>query len=318
MTDRYIRLETKGTYTDESFSSISANEHILDVSGEDITGDHQYIYPQVASDRVNRPKITGPKKFTGPIDIPIFPREATSLIYYALGSIVSANTPLTSLYTHTIKKAKTIPFFRAEIGRDQSAHRYTGGIVNSMTLDYAPDELLMGSFDIVFRKELALASLASPTFPDFNSADRAFGGVEVGVEFDDAAVTFVESMSITVENNVADDAFSLGSPYLPAGIISGFDISGSMDMRYDSNSNYTAWLNGTDKKIELIANYGTGANQRRVKIELPDVAFDTNKLPTDSHERFIQTIDFTPQRDSNGDPIIVTVINTRTSAQMAG
>lgn len=319
MTDRYMIFEKKSTFTDESFGAFGSNSHVIDVSGEDITGDHQYIYPEVTSGRVKRPKITGPKKFSGPIDVPIFPREAVSLIYYALGELATATTtPVTALNTHTITKAKTIPFFRAAVGRDQSEHRYVGGIINSMTLDYAPDEIITGSFEAVFRKELALGSLSTPTFPDYNSADRAFGGVETSVEFDDSVVTFVESLSITCENNVADDAFALGSAYLPAGIIAGLDISGSMDLRYDANDNYTDWLNGTDKKIELIANYGTGANQRRVKIELPDCAYDVNSLPTDSHQRYVQTLDFTPQRDANDDPIIVTVINSRSNAQMAG
>lgn len=319
MTDRYLQFEVKSTFTDESFGSFGSNAHVLDVSGEDITGDHQYIYPEVSSDRVKRPKITGPKKFSGPIDTPIFPREATSLIYYALGGISTATTtPVTALNTHTITKAKTIPFFRAAIGRDINEHRYTGGIINSMTLDYAPDAVLSASFDTIFRKEIAVGSLATPTFPDFNSAERAFAGADAGVEFDDSVVTFVESLSVTVENNVADDAYSLGSAYLPAGIIAGFDISGSMDLRYDSGDNYADWLAGTDVKIEVIANYGTGAAQRRFKIELPDVAYDVNRLPTDNLQRYVQTLDFTPQRDSNGDPIIVTVINSRTSAQVAG
>ncbi len=319
MTDRYMEFETKSVFTDESFGAFGANAHVLDVSGEDITGDHQYIYPKISSDRVQRPKITGPKKFSGPIDVPIFPREAISLIYYALGTCsTTTDTPITGLNEHNISKAKTIPFFRAAFGRDQSEHKYVGGIVNSMTLDYSPDELISGSFDTVFRKELTPGSLRSPTFADFNSAERAFGGVETSVEFDDSVVTFVESFSTTVENNVADDAYALGSEYLPAGIIAEFAISGSMDLRYDSNSNYTDWLNGTDKKIEIIAQYGTGAAQRLVEIELPDVAYDVNNLPTTDLQRYIQTLDFTPQRDSNGDPILVRVVNDRSNAQVVG
>ena len=319
MTNRYCRFEVKSNFVSESFGSFSANEHVLDVAGEDITGDHQYIYPQVTSGRVKRNKVTGPKKFSGTIECPVFPREGTSLLYYSLGGITTiTNTPLTNLNTHTIKKATTIPFFRTAIGRDQSEHRYVGGIINSTTLDYAPDELLMASFDVVYRRELTLGSLASPTFPDFNANERAFGGVEVGVEFNDVAVTFVESASITWENNVAADAYALGSAYLPAGIVAGLDMSGSMDLRYDSNARYTDFLAGTDIKLELLAAYGATTFQRKVNINCPVVSYDTNKLPTENLERYVQTLDFTPARDANGDPILITVVNTRTNAQMAG
>ena len=44
MVDRYMLLETMGgSFIDESFptGAFSANSHVLDVSGEDITGDQQ-------------------------------------------------------------------------------------------------------------------------------------------------------------------------------------------------------------------------------------------------------------------------------------
>lgn len=319
MVDRYLRFEVKSNFVSESFGSFGANEHVLDVSGEDITGDHQYIYPPTITGRVKRNKVTGPKKFSGTIECPIFPREAASLLYYSLGSAVTViNTPISGINSHTLKKAKTIPFFRTAIGRDLNEHRYVGGIINSCTLDYAPDQLLMGSFDVQYRRELALAALASPTFPDYNTAERAFGGVETACEFNDVATTIVESASVTWENNVAGDAYSLGSAYLPAGIIAEMALSGSMDLRYDSSSKYTDFINGTDVKFEMNATYGASTSRRDIGVNLPVVSFDTNKVPTDSLERYIQTFDFTPARDASGDPIIITVINTRTNAQLVG
>ena len=321
MVDRYLIFETQTPFTNESFDDFGANAHTLDVSGEDITGDQQYIYPLTATGRVKRNRITGPKKFSGPIDCPIFPREATSLIYYCLGSASTVvDSPTTDHNTHTIKKAKTIPFFRAGIGRDQKEHRYVGGIISGMTLDYSPDETFSGSFDTILRRELTLATLKSTAivFPPFNDVDRAFGGVEVTPAVAGTDVTFVESASVTIENNVAEDAFALGSPYLPAGIVAAFEPSGSFDLRYDNSQRYTDWLTGVEVQFELTATYGSGITERTVKIDLPKISYDVNRLPTENIERFVQTIDFTPEQDSNGDPIIVTVVNSRSNAELAG
>ena len=321
MVDRYFQFETQTTFSDETFPVFGVNAHVLDVTGEDITGDQQYIYPPTATGRVKRNKINGPAKFSGPVDIPIFSIAAPTFLYYALGKLVTTpNTPTTLVDQHTISKEKTIPFFRAAIGRDQNEHQYVGGILGGFTLDYSPDEILTGSFDTIFRREKSpLGALStSVTFADFNSLERAFGGVEVTPKFAGSSVTFVESLSVTVENNVAEDAFALGSRYLPAGIVAELAISGSMDLRYDSSARYTDWLDGTERQIELNATRGTGALQRDINVNLPKNSYDVNRVPTDNIERYVQTIDFTPEQDSNGDPIIITIVSTETNAQITG
>lgn len=321
MVDRYLEFETQSTFTDETFPNFGVNSHVLDVSGEDITGDQQYIYPPTSTGRVKRNRISGPVKFSGPVDIPIYSISAPSFLYYALGAVTTVpNTPVTALNTHTIKKAKTIPFFRAAIGRDEKEHQYVGGIIGGFTLDYSPDEILTGSFDLIFRREKSpLATLATAvTFPDFNIIERAFGGVEVTPRIGGSDVTFVESLSVTLENNVAEDAFALGSKYLPAGIVSELAITGSMDVRYDSSDKYTDWLDGTERQIELNATHGTGDDLRNIDVDLPLCSYDVNRLPTDNIERYVQTIDFTPEQDTNGDPIIITIVNAESNAEISG
>lgn len=325
MVDRYFQFETKSSFTSESFGNFGANDHRLDVSGEDITGDHQYIYPATATGRIKRDRITGPKKFSGPIDSPIFPVGSASLLYYGLGSVATTtNSPTTNHNSHKITKGKTIPFFRAAIGRDLAEHQYVGGMVNGFTLDWDPNEVFTGSFDTVFRKELSpLGTLKTDSegsfFPDYSSAERAFGGSEVGTFIDgsDQGDCF-ESVSVSVENNVADDAYCLGSAYLSAGVIGGLDVTGSFDLVYESTTRYLDWLDGTARRFELRATHGTGATERRVWTDLPNLSFDTNKLPTDNIERYIQTVEFTAQGDSNGDPIIITVVNAEENAKFAG
>ena len=320
MTNRYVKFECQAVFTSDSFTAFGSCVHILDVSGEDITGDQQFIYPETSVNRLRRNRIQGPKKFSGPIDTPLFAIEAPSLIYYALGAVsTSCNMPVACLNIHTITKACTIPVLQMAIGRDVNEHQYNGGLVNSMTIDYAPDDVIAGTFGMVFRREIgsvACHGLASVTFPDFNTACRAFGGTETTVDFCCSAVTFVESLSVTVENNVAEDAFALTAPYLPAGIIAGQTISGSMDLRFDTITNYTDFICEATNKVNLDATYGACVCERRIIVCLPQVAYDTSRLPTDNLERFVQTIEFTPERDSCDDAIIVSVTNECSNAEL--
>ena len=321
MVDRYFQFETQTTFTDETFPVFGVNAHVLDVSGEDITGDQQYIYPPTSTGRVKRNRISGPVKHSGPVDIPMYSVSAPTLLYYALGTVTTiTNSPTSFLNTHNIKKAKTIPFFRAAIGRDLNEHQMVGGIIGGFTLDYSPDEIFTGSFDTIFRREKSpLGALStSPVFPDYNSLERAFGGVEVTPKIATVAVTFVESLSVTIENNVAEDAFALGSKYLPAGIVAELAPSGSMDLRYDASARYTDWLDGTERQIELNATHGTGANLRDINVNMPLCSYDVNRVPTDNIERYVQTIDFTPEQDNNGDPILIKIVNVEENAEIAG
>jgi len=130
---RYIQFETQSAFTSELFTAFGANAHVIDPIGEDITGDQQYIYPRTAGLRNIRGRVEGSKKWTGPLDTPLYSIHAPTLIYYAMGTAVTVtNSPTTNHNTTTITKADSLPFFKAGIGRELNEHRYTGGIYNRL------------------------------------------------------------------------------------------------------------------------------------------------------------------------------------------
>ena len=317
---RYIQFENQSGFTTETFGAFGVNSHVIDPVGEDINGDQQYLYPRTAGLRNIRGRIQGPKKFSGPIDTPLYPTHAASLLHYTLGATATTtDTPTTNVNTHVVTKADSIPFFRMGVGRQLNEHQYVGGIINSFSADYSPDEILTGSFETVIRRELALGTLdTDAAFTDYDDVDGAFGGTEVTPSIDSTAVTFIESASISVENNVADDAYALGNAHLPAGIVAGLNVSGSFDLRYDANSRYSDWINGTVRQFDLDGSRGAAASQRQIKLDCPVISYDVNRLPTDNIERYVQTLDWTATPDSNGDPLICTIINEQTNAQFVG
>lgn len=327
MVNRYLKVQTISPYIQTSYQTDSVNVHILDVSGEDITGNQGFIYPKTASNRTMRHKIQGPVKISGPLDMPLFPSHATSLLYYTMGAVATqTGVPAVGVNTHTITKANTIPFFQAAFGRDLQEHQYTGAIMKGMTIDYKPTDTIAATFDVVYRQEFnPPAAIGSPVFPDYNVAERAFGTADMatfisptGTTPATSAVTFIEALTCKYENGVADSAFALSSQYLPAGIVAGVQCTGSMDLRYDSDSNYLDFLSGNEKSLTITASYGTTAATRQVQLNIPVLSYDSNKLPTKNVERYVQTLGYTAETDSNGNPINFVVVNALTNVQFTG
>jgi hypothetical protein len=307
---RYIDFKTQPTFTYETYAV--AQQHLIDPLGEDITGDKGFLYPRTAGVRAGRAKVKGKNKFSGTFDIPLYPINATTLIYYAMGKATTTpNTPVTGVDTHVISQANTVPFFQCGIGRDLREHRYVGGAVDTMNLDYTMDDVITASFDVFFRKELANAALVgtSVAYPDYNVLERGYGGAEAVVDVDATADDRIESLSISYENDFDDDAFSLGSQFLPGGLIGELTCTGSFDMRFENINAYNSWYNENSMQIELTSAFGSGTSQRSIKADLPSCALDTNNLPTSGFDRYVQSFNYHAEPDSNGDPLIVTVVN---------
>lgn len=326
MTNRYTSFEATVAAFDVDTFTFTGNRHDLDVMSEDIKPDKGHIYPATSTGRTRRGRIRGPLSWAGTIESPVFPIEATSLLYYSLGSLTTViDMPVATINTHTLNHAVTIPDFICEIGRDDKAHRYTGCIAKGVTLDYAPDAVLSQSVDVFFRKEQTTgSSLATITFPDYDVANRAFGGVEVvpglGAALGSTSpVTFMESASVTWSNEFSDDAFSLGSQYLPANIVADFTVTGSWDMRFTLITDaYNDVYNAVNKSFQLAGTYGATTAQRDVKFIMDNISYDTTTLPTDGNKRYVQTVEFTGENNAAGLPMKIDVINAKTNALMIG
>jgi len=329
MTNRYTGFEDTVDLFDADALTFTADRHDLDVISEDITPERGHIYPATSTGRTRRGKITGPKSWSGSIESPLFPLEAASLVYYSLGSnSFTLDMPTSGVNIHAVSQALAIPGFVVAIGRDDMSHEYTGCVATGCTLDYAPDATLTQSTDVFFRKEQPRTSLDTVTFEDFDVADRAFGGVEVtpGIGPANTAapaeVKFIESATVSWTNEFSDDAFSLGSEFLPANIVANFEATGSFDLRFESSSDvYDDVVSSANKAFQLDATFGSGASERAAKVILDNISYDSTSIPTDGNQRYVQTVEFTCENgDGTGDgivgaPVVIEFINDDLEAE---
>ena len=315
MTNRYIKLQKSTDFKVETWPSESTDIHKIDMSSDDISGDKGFIYPETVAQRLKRNRLPGGVKYGGEIQVPAYPIEAISLLYYTLGKCTSA-AGSNSLFDHVIKASNMIPSFIAAIGKDIKEHRFTGGCMKGVTIDYETGEPVLLSFDTMFRKELVPSSLSTIAFPDYNVAERAFSGAEVAHKVAGTQVHYIESASIEIANNVVDDNFVLGDRYLPTKFIEGLEITGSMELAYSDYARYEDFLDEDEPKLELLAEYGATTTKRAFGVELPKLSLNTANLPTDSTSRYLLEVEFMAERDAADDAIIIKATNPKTNAQL--
>ena len=318
MTNRYAKFQKSTNYVVDTWPADSANNHEIDIISDDISGDKGFIYPETSAQRLKRNRLEGGIVYTGEIQIPAYPREAMSMLYYALGSLTSAMPDASGVIKHTVKMATTIPNFNLAIGRDKMEHRYTGGCLKGLTIDYEVNEPVLLTCDTMFRTELASGALDTITFPDYNVLEKAFAGAQVEHKINNTTVHYIESASVEIANSIVEDNFTLGSRYLPNKFVEGLEVTGNFEIAYSDYQRYADFLNEQELKLQLIASYGGAATAREFELSLPNLSLNTANLPTDSTSRYLLETEFMAQRDSTNNAVYAYISNTRTNAQMVG
>ena len=317
MTNRYVGIKKQaGDYDSETWTDqTSSNAHFLDAVSEDIGQDRGLIFPETSAQRVMRNRLPGPISISGDVQVPVYTIGTPTLFYYALGAATTETIASPNgHFMHTIKAANVPPTFQMEIGKDRKAHRYVGCVVKGMTIDYDPAESVLATFEVMPRKEIAAADLASVTFPDYNILERASSGTEIATEINDAVADFMESVSIEMDNGFVDDNHVLGNRYIPEKYVQTLDLSGSMEIGYDSYDRYESVVDEEQWKVELSQTHGTADTTRSFKVELPQIALMTANLPTEGSDRFILSVDFKGERQASSDDLIVITVQNKEAA----
>lgn len=322
MTNRYTSFEaTADAYLIDTMGTFTAAKHDIDVVTEELTPERNNIYPVTSKGRTSRRKLKGPLGWSGNIETLLYTVEAPTLIYYAMGAnAFAANTPALGINTHTVTPASTIPHFIMETGRDFVSHQYTGCVITGYTVEYAPDQAVTLNCDVNARREHATSTLDSITFPDFDGAERTFGGVEVDLKTGaaeggaPASDGIFESFSFTYDNNFEDSAYVLGNQYLSGKFVNQIAASGSAELSYLDNNDYQDVVTDTEREIWMVCSQGTGAAERGYTMKLPRVSYDTTSLPTNNAERYVQSLDFTCNDNAAGVNTIWEFINAQAEA----
>lgn len=321
MGKRYFSVGTESVY-----GTPVATVQDMDIVSESISPDNQMIDVETAAYREMRVRVPGPFGLGGGVDFVGNPDVVGTLLYYTFcqqADVTSTNDG--TVYYHTMSPQQEIDSFTAEIapavpktpgGTDYKLRRAEGGFITSLSLEATARELVTGSADMTFQTESIQTDDQLPTFSTLNPLVYHQGTVEI----EDSTLSNVEAFSVTFENDIDTDAFTLGSRFLPSMQIQGFGISGELDLQFNDWTSYQkvydgvgtasepVTLVGTDtyssQKLELNlvgeasdAGVGNYANYQ-VKLEFPNVYFDTAEASFDRRDRIVNNLGWTALYDA--------------------
>lgn len=322
--NRYLMFEEQD-FAVETFAAFAAaaQAHAVDTVSEDISEEHGFVYKNTSAKRLARNRKLGPRVSGGEVGVPFYTRGTPTLIYYALGAITTtteaAGPP--ENFKHVIVPSTTIPAFRLAVGKDINEHQFVGCAVKSCKIDYTVDDDAIVTLDLLVRKELAPATLQTPTFPDYDIKERSFLGTEVTAKVDGSDVGYVRSLSIEIDNDVVEDNHAFGSRFLPYLRVQGLTITGTITIAFDDIARYNDVLNEAENKFEFIFSTGTlgQIDYRDVHITLPKVSYDSGKLPTDANNEYVLEVNFTAEVDPgvNENGIEIVIHNDEAGAELA-
>ena len=231
-------------------------------------------------------------------------------------------------YKWTFEPTQDLLCFSTELspGIGTYARRVINSLVSSIAVEAAAREVVTSTISILGGKEKLVTPQSSPNFstlPPFVFHQGAVSGL---------VTANVEAFRFTYENALFEDAFALGSRFLPSvslkpGAIS---LTGDLDLAFQDWATYQKFLgsaSATEPLGELTAYSLTldltgpsagGAGEYsnyRFKVEIPVLYLDTSEANFDRRERIVQAVGFTAiAPDLTTNPLVrFTIVNKLSS-----
>jgi len=319
---RFIGIAEETTY-----GTPVASVEYVDVVSESIVGEQSFLDLDTAGSRWIRARYPGAWVQSGSIDLIPNASRISKFLKWALGNVTTtgdATTP--TAYKHEITPASTLPSFTLEIFPDVGSYsrQITGCGITSLRFEAPAREFVTATVDIIGRKE----KLISPTTPSFVSR-RPFIFYDGSVS--GLVSANVEAIRLTIENDIADDAFVIDDRFLPGLRVQGMTVTGELDIAFLNWDIYRKFLGSatalepgatadsysltvTFTSTEQTGSAVAGYEYYQMKFELPEIYLDTSTANFDRRDRIVQGVSFTAAyNDTAGYIIKATVINEKSA-----
>jgi len=322
---RYIAIAKEDSFGNEQ----TTFTEYLDAVRESVRPTHNIIEVETAgAGRSLRHILPGPYGLSGDIDFVVGPESIDYILYGATGDHTQTQDSGGNVYKHEYKPATTLPSFTIEICPDVGsspdyARRLIGCGFSSLRFEAVAREVLTCTASIVGKTE----KLVTPSTPTFSTL-RPFYFADGQVKWNGTEIARIEAFRCTLENTIADDAFVLGSRFLPALITGPCNVTGDMDMQFLDWSYYQEFLGSsgatqpgtTIDSVSIELNFlgdSTGSSDAgfenyAFKIELPRVYLNTASPNFDRRERLVLSMEWSAAYDpSSGYVVKFTTVNKK-------
>ena len=201
--------------------------------------------------------------------------------------------------TNTIKNGiKQIPLTfekRFYLGQDSSDDtelydyfRFTGMVANTMSLSIAANSIITGSFDFMGKGATSGdAILSSATYEEASETDVLSASHDVGTltltGIDDYPNPKIMSIDLEVNNNLQGAGVVGSVDYASIGAGS-FDVSGTMQLYYESLDLYQAFLNSTALSLSLTVGKTTG---QKYTFDIPRLKLSSCEIIAEGENSYV-------------------------------
>lgn len=239
-----------------------------------------------------------------------FPEEIGYLLFGILGSCSTSGTA--APYVHTFSLNSNPPSFSIQDENGVQTYRYTGCMINSLTLSFNIAEGAVHWSADFMGKEKGSASGSIPaeaTTPPFLGwqATAAIGATSPYGKVTEAELTIAREVVLGyVDGNAQTPGTAYSGP---------MEVTGSCTLLFDSNDDYDRYLDKTQEKLAFTFSQGSGASKKELVLTMTKADFGDGAAEIDRSGSNL-TLAYTVRalyNPTDGGPIKVKLTNSKSS-----
>jgi len=223
-------------------------------------------------------------------------------------TLIDATSVDTTVFDTTaviIKKGSTVTSFAVEKAfsdLDTPEYQfYTGGVVNTLSLDVSPNSMITGSFGMIFKDAENGTSVYHGSTVDV-ATNRPFDAFTGYINEGGSAIAVASSMSLSLDNGFARN-FVLMDDTAPQVTSGKSNVTGTITLYFVDSTVYNKFVNETESSLELQL---MDDDENAYVITLPRIKYSSADTPVSSDDAIINTMNFQALDDATeGSNIVI-------------
>ncbi|RLI09365.1 hypothetical protein DRO32_00765 [Candidatus Bathyarchaeota archaeon] len=300
---RYLALGKEPSFGQEATSL-----KYVDIASEDLRTDQEWIIPELAGSRWKKHAVMGPARVRGSVSTYAQFSSVGDFLLAALGH-VSTSQPdpdaAPTVFRHEFRPADSLPSYTLMVASEVTGRKFLGCLCSRLELTLSAGELLGLTFELVGRKEEAF----TPSEPEFDGTPYISSSDLVLCEIGGSSAS-LEALALTISNDLADDAFELGSRYLPEIPVKGLEVSGSFDLKFKDRAHLDRFLAGgeTSLRLRFEGPEIAGGLGYAFELEMPRIIYRAAGANISARDRLVEKVEFEALYDEGAGYVIKAVL----------